>query len=294
MFKNVLAIIRPQQWLKNCFVFLPVFFYGRLFDITYLMPNIVAFSAFCFASSAIYCFNDICDAKYDRTHPIKSQRPIASGEISPKWGYVISAVCTVISLCLCFLLCQWGKAIILASILSGYLLINIAYSLLLKHIAIVDVLIIATGFVLRIFAGAVSVGIFVTHWIVLMTFLLALFLAFAKRREDVIIYEKTGNVMRKNILKYNLSFINEVITAIIAIIMVCYIMYTVSPEVVERFRTPYLYITSFFVLAGLIRYLQLTIVEQRSGNPTKIAYNDLFVQLCIGGWFLTFLLIIYL
>lgn len=160
-------------------------------------------------------------------------------------------------------------------------------------ITIIDVFIIAFGFVLRIFVGGVAVGIHLSHWIILMTFLLALFLAFAKRRDDVVIYQETGVSARKNVNRYNLEFMNQTIGIIASITMVCYIMYTVSEEVVERMHTQYLYATSVFVLAGIVRYLQITIVDVKSGSPTKVLMKDRFVQLCIIGWILTFILILY-
>lgn len=170
---------------------------------------------------------------------------------------------------------------------------NIAYCVRLKQIAIVDVFIISVGFVLRIAVGGLSTGIFLSHWIVLMTFLLALFLAFAKRRDDVALYEKTGEVMRKNIVRYNLSFINQVMGIVGGMTIVCYLMWSVSPEIVERLGSSYLYVTSIFVLAGIIRYLQITIVDGRSGSPTAILYRDRFIHACLIGWGLSFIIIIY-
>ena len=178
-------------------------------------------------------------------------------------------------------------------VVVSYILLNIAYCVRLKQIALVDVFVIATGFVLRVFAGGFATGIYLSHWIILMTFLLALFLAFAKRRDDVVIYEDTGVIARKNVNRYNLDFMNQAITIVASITMVCYILYTVSPEVIERFDSPYVYITSIFVLAGIIRYLQLTIVDVKSGSPTKILMKDLFIQLCIVGWVCVFITIIY-
>lgn len=170
---------------------------------------------------------------------------------------------------------------------------NVAYCVRLKQIAIIDVFIIAVGFVLRILVGGVASGTQLSHWIILITFLLALFLAFAKRRDDVVMYEQTSVVVRRNVNRYNLAFMNQAIGIVASITMVCYIMYTVSDEVVAQMHTPYLYVTSVFVLAGIIRYLQLTIVDVRSGSPTKVLMHDRFIQGCIAGWILTFLLIIY-
>ena len=146
---------------------------------------------------------------------------------------------------------------------------------------------------LRIVVGGMAARVELSHWLVLMTFLLALFLAFAKRRDDVAIYETSGTAARKNIDHYNLAFINQTIGILASITMVCYIMYTVSPEVMERLHSSRVYMTSVFVLAGIIRYMQVAIVDVRSGSPTKVLLHDRFLQACIAGWLLTFGWIIY-
>ena len=295
MLSPYLKLLRPSQWLKNIFIFLPVFFDGHLQDLSYLWPTFAAFAAFCFAASGIYCFNDIYDADADRMHPVKCKRPIASGAVGKNMGWLLMSVCFILSMAIVFLY-EWpisGGVWKIAVVVIGYILMNIAYCVKLKQIAIVDIFVIATGFVLRVFAGGFATGIHLSHWIILMTFLLALFLAFAKRRDDVVIYEDTGVLARKNVNRYNLDFMNQAITIVASITMVCYILYTVSPEVIERFQSPYVYVTSVFVLAGIIRYLQLTIVDVKSGSPTKVLMKDLFVQLCIVGWLGLFLVIIY-
>ena len=253
------------------------------------------FLSYCFAASGIYCFNDIYDVDADRNHPTKCKRPVASGAISKYGAYVLMTLCFVVS----FMILKvydfeiGGGNLKLYGVIVFYILMNIAYCIKLKQIAIIDVFIIAVGFVLRIFAGGFAIGIYLSHWIVLMTFLLALFLAFAKRRDDVVMYEDCGVKMRKNVNRYNLAFMNQVIAVIACLTMMCYVMYTVSPEVIARFDSQYIYATSVFVLAGIIRYLQLTIVDVKSGSPTKVLMKDRFVQACIVGWILSFVLIIY-
>ena len=171
---------------------------------------------------------------------------------------------------------------------------NIFYCVKLKQIALVDVFIIAIGFVLRVILGGVVNEIELSQWIVLMTFLLALFLAFAKRRDDVVLYQETGVLPRKNVNRYNLDFMNQAISIVGTITLVAYIMYTVSDEVMSRLGSRYIYFTTIFVLAGILRYMQLTIVDVKSGSPTKVLMKDKFVQLCIIGWVLAFLILIYL
>lgn len=251
MIKSIIQLLRPHQWLKNLFIFLPLFFDRQLTDLDKLLAVVGAFVAYSLAASAIYCFNDIWDVEADRQHPKKCKRPIASGKISKGMGYGISAILVTMSLLL--LVTYTGREKwYLFGIICFYLLLNIAYCVKLKQITIIDVFIIAFGFVLRIFVGGVAVGIHLSHWIILMTFLLALFLAFAKRRDDVVIYQETGVSARKNVNRYNLEFMNQTIGIIASITMVCYIMYTVSEEVVERMHTQYLYATSVFVLAGIV------------------------------------------
>lgn len=292
MIKSIILLLRPHQWLKNLFIFLPLFFDKHLLDTAYWLPCIIVFFSYSLAASAIYCFNDIWDIKADQLHPLKCKRPIASGKISKLSGYVIALVCLIISYTLIFASIEIERKYIIF-IISFYFIMNVAYCIKLKHIALIDVFIIAIGFVLRILIGGVASGIRLSQWIILMTFLLALFLAFAKRRDDVVIYEDTGVRARKNVNRYNLQFMNQAISIVASITMVCYIMYTVSDEVVTRMQTSYLYVTSIFVLAGILRYLQLTIVDVKSGSPTKILIHDRFIQLCILGWIIAFFLILY-
>lgn len=292
MMKNIAVLLRPQQWLKNGFIFIPLFFDHKLTDWNCLCSAILAFFAYSFAASAIYCLNDLIDVEADRKHPKKCKRPIAAGVISKVQALLLVALCLGVAFAIASMLegnAQWK----VMGILGVYIVMNIAYCLKLKQMAIVDVFIIAVGFVLRIFVGGFATGVVLSQWIVLMTFLLALFLAFAKRRDDVVIYEDTGVLARKNVNRYNLPFMNQVIGVVSSITMVCYIMYTVDPGVMERMGSRYVYITSVFVLAGIIRYLQLTIVDVKSGSPTKVLMKDRFVQCSIIGWIMTFVLIIY-
>ena len=275
--------------MKNFFVFIPLFFGGSLFDTADWLASSVAFVSFCLAASAIYCLNDIIDIDADRRHPRKCHRPIAAGLVGKTEAYVLFAVLALVSIVMPF---AFGN-ILLASVIAIYLLLNTAYCLWLKQHAIIDVCIIAMGFVLRIVAGGVATDIVLSRWIVMMSFLLTLFLSFAKRRDDVLIMNQTGEAPRKNTIRYNLTFINQAITITGAVMLVCYIMYTVSPEVIERFHCPNLYMTSFFVILGLLRYIQLTVVDEKSGDPTRLVLSDHFVQLVILGWILSFVLIIY-
>ena len=289
--KKTLLLIRPQQWIKNGFVLIPMFFGGRLLNADDAIASVVTFFAFSCAASAIYCFNDIVDVDADRRHPVKCGRPIASGAVSVPTAYALMAVLALLSALLLFLLPQ--RAGETAGIVAFYFLLNMAYCLWLKRHAIIDVCTVAFGFVLRILAGGMACDVAVSNWLVLMTFLLALFLSFAKRRDDVLRMNETGEPPRRNTIRYNITFVNQAITVTGTVTLVCYIMYTVSPEVVSRFHAPYLYLTSIFVLVGLLRYIQLTVVDEVSGDPTKILLRDRFTQAIVVAWIMSFLLIIY-
>lgn len=290
---SIIRLIRPQQWVKNGFVFLPMFFSGRLLDGFCWRQSILSFFAFSFAASAVYCLNDIRDVEADKLHPRKRNRPVASGDVSMSVASVIMTVMGVIALAIGFL-ALGAQGLEAGSVLAAYLVLNVLYCLRLKRFAIVDVFIISLGFVLRLMMGGLACEIWMSPWIVCLTFLLALFLAFAKRRDDVVILEATGVVTRGNVLKYNLPFLNQTLGIIGAVTIMCYLMYSVSPEVVARLDCEYVYVTSIFVLAGILRYLQIAIVDVKSGSPTKVLLKDRFVQGCIVCWVISFATILYL
>lgn len=286
---NILKILRPHQWVKNTFIFIPLFFGGSLFDMADWTSSLVVFVAFSFAASAIYSINDIVDVEADKKHPKKCKRPIAAGLVSKRQASLLAIILAIAALALPFLLNNWMLSVVIAL----YLAMNLCYCIRLKHYAIIDVCLVALGFVMRIVAGGVATDIVLSRWIVMMTFLLTLFLSFAKRRDDVLIMNETGMAPRKNTSRYNLTFINQAITITGGVMLVCYIMYTVSPEVIERFNSPNLYMTSFFVILGLLRYIQLTVVDERSGEPTRLVLSDRLIQLIIAGWIISFAIIIY-
>ncbi len=289
---NILRIIRPHQWLKNVFVLLPLFFGGSLLDPHDIAAALVAVMAFSFMASAIYCLNDIVDVEDDRRHPVKCRRPIASGQVSVAAAYAMMAVMVALSFASAMLLGEGTAGV--AAVTAVYLVLNVAYCLWLKRFAILDVCTIAAGFVLRLFAGGIAIGTELSDWIVLMTFLLTLFLSLAKRRDDVLRMNETGRAPRRNTIRYNLEFINQAITITATVTIVCYVMYTVSPEVVRRTGTHYLYLTTVFVITGVLRYLQLTLVDNRSGDPTRLLLSDRVLQAVVALWGLAFLLIIYI
>jgi decaprenyl-phosphate phosphoribosyltransferase len=287
--KDFLQLIRLKQYIKNLIIFLPLFFSAQIAETFLLYKTFIAFFAFSLCASAVYIFNDIQDVEFDRNHPEKKNRPIASAAVSVKSA----------SLLMC-LLCLSGFALLFmlsidAAIYTGiYVLLNIAYSLYLKHIAILDVSIIGAGFVLRLLVGAAVSVTSLSMWIVIMIFLLALFVALAKRRDDVLVYMDTGNRMRKVIDGYNLRFIDSAMAILASVIIVSYLLYTTSTEIIARLNNEYIYLTTFFVILGVLRYLQITFVEKLSGDPVAIFLNDRFLIFTMLGWVLAFLDILYL
>ncbi len=287
--KALIGLMRPHQYVKNLFIFMPIFFVGKVTDPGLLTSSIIAFVAFSLAASAIYVINDYKDIEADREHPRKQHRPLASGAVSPKAAFLLMFVLVVSGLGIMATLSFTAVGILL-----GYIVLNLAYSFWLKHIALLDVTIISVGFVLRLFVGATVTTISLSMWIVIMTFLLALFMALAKRRDDVLIFNDTGKKMRQVIEGYNLQLIDSAMTIMAAVVIVAYILYTTSADSVQRLGSEYLYLTALFVILGIMRYLQIAFVEQNSGSPTRIVLSDHFLQMTIAAWITAFGWIIYI
>ncbi|MGE5499809.1 MAG: decaprenyl-phosphate phosphoribosyltransferase, partial [Syntrophothermus sp.] len=268
--KSYIQLLRPKQYIKNLFIFAPLLFSFSFNDPQKVIVTLYTFIIFSLTASSIYIVNDILDLEEDRNHPKKKTRPIASGKISVNTGLAVSGTLVVISLVASYII-NMG----LLLVIGIYLVNNLLYSMRLKHVSVLDILMIALGFLLRVIAGGIVGGIYISMWIILMTFLLSVFLGFAKRRDDVLLSEK-GLTTRKNIDGYNLEFINAVMVLMAAVTIVAYISYTVSPEVIAKFGTHNLYLTSFFVIAGILRYMQITFVNENSGNPTDLVFKDRF------------------
>lgn len=257
-------------------------------DFYLLLKTMIAFIAFSLVASSVYIFNDYHDIEEDRKHPTKKNRPLASGKVSKQSAKILMIILLMFGLAISYLL----KGTVFYLILS-YFILNLLYTLKLKHIVIIDTFIIATGFVIRIFVGSQAGNIWLSMWIIIMTFLLALFIALAKRRDDVLVYLETGDKARKIIDGYNLEFLNTSMVIMASVVIVSYIMYTISSDVVSRMHSENLYLTVVFVILGLLRYMQITIVEKKSGSPTEMLLRDRFLQLSILGWIATFILLIY-
>ena len=286
--RTYLQLARPHQYLKNGFIWLPAFFSNRLHDPQTLHYSLWAFIVFCFGASSIYIVNDIKDVEEDRQHPEKKKRPLASGELSNKEAYLLFVGLFFSSVILSTLFLPYAFLLILCI----YLTLNFCYSFFLKRISIIDIFCIATGFVLRVFAGGTAAGINISHWIIIMTFLLALFLGLAKRRDDIIL-ASDGFDVRTSISGYNKEFISLGMVFMASVIVVAYLLYTVSPEVCEKYGTNNLFLTGFWVILGVLRYMQITFVEQKSGAPTKVLMKDPFLQTVIILWMVSFYMFIY-
>lgn len=285
-----IQLLRPKHWAKNLFLFIPLFFAGQFFEYDKIGLVFIGFLAFSFLASSIYIINDYKDIEDDRKHPEKRFRPLASGKVNKNVALVISAVLTITGAYLGFLADSSSKFLF---VLSLYYFLNLSYSLGLKNISILDILILSAGFVLRVKGGSILADVYLTQWLTILTFLLALFMAIAKRRDDVMLKIATGMEMRKAIKGYTLEFLNTMLALFCAILIVSYINYTVSAVSYAKFGHR-LYYTSVFVIAGIMRYLQITFVSNKAGSPTDILYKDRFIQVTLFLWIISFFVILYI
>lgn len=288
MMRDYFNLLRVSQYSKNLFILLPLFFAGEMTDMPKLLCALKGFAAFSLLASAVYVVNDCIDASFDRVHPRKMTRPIASGRVARANALAFAAVLLGVGLVLMYAIGESAFFVVLV-----YLGINLAYNAGLKHMPIIDVAVIAVGFDLRLLVGSVVTGVPLSNWIVIMTFLLAYFLALAKRRDDVVIFEETGQMMRPSIDGYNVRFLDTSLAIMAAIVIVSYMMYSVSHDVTARLGSQYLYTTTLFVILGVLRYLQLTFVEGKSGSPAWVLLHDRFTQLNLIGWIAAFWLLLY-
>lgn len=291
-----LKLLRVEQWVKNLFVFAPLFFSGNITNVDLTIKSIYAFIVFSFAASSIYIINDYTDIESDKKHPEKCRRPLASGVISKSTAiiilfFLVAVVLTLILLAPHFLAIPSKLLWRFATIIAFYFFMNLAYTFKLKHVAIIDVCIIAIGFVLRVLAGGYAAGITVSQWAILLTFVLALVLAIGKRRGELINAQVTGKT-RKALDGYNVQFADIALSISVTLAIICYLMFTLSKEVQERFH-PRVFYTVIFVVFAFLRYLQQTLVYNKTESPTKIVYKDRYIQITLVLWLTAFLLQIY-
>jgi len=288
--KQYITLLRPKHWVKNLFLFVPLFFAGRFFELDEIVLLTAGFFSFSFLASSIYIINDYRDIEDDKKHPEKRRRPLASGAVNKTYALVLSISLTIIGFILAYLVDRSGKFLFISGI---YYIMNLLYSFGLKNIAIVDILILAAGFVLRVKGGAELAHLNTTEWFIIMTFLLALFMAIAKRRDDVMLKISTGTEMRKSMKGYSLEFLNMMLGLFCAILIVSYINFTVTPAAHEKYGYRLFY-TSLFVIAALMRYLQITFIHNKAGSPTDVLYKDRFIQITLLLWAASFFVILYL
>jgi decaprenyl-phosphate phosphoribosyltransferase len=289
--KYYIKLLRPKDWAKNLFIFVPSFFAGHFLNPHKIELLVGGFLAFCCFASSIYIINDYRDIENDRKHPKKSKRPLASGKVKPSVAIVICVVLVVIGSVIAWLV---NRDLWFLFILGVYFFMNLGYSFGLKNIAILDMLIVAIGFVLRVKGGAIVANEETTAWLIIMTCLLALFMAIGKRRDDLLLQDSSGTTMRKSLNGYNLSYLDTMLGLFSAIIIVAYINYTTAPDSILRLGTYRIYYTGIFVVAGIMRYLQIVFVKKDSGSPTEILYKDRFIQVTVVLWIACFSVILYL
>lgn len=286
MLAALIRLARPKQWVKNAFVAAPLFFTPAALTVPNLWAVALAIVAFSLGASAIYVVNDCCDREADRLHPKKRLRPIASGLVPPNVALVFAAILAAVSLTIALSLPSK-----FLGVLAFYLALSLAYSLKLKQVSLLDVLIVAMGFVLRVEAGSAAITVPATVWILICTGLLALFLALAKRRDDLT--AELGTDHRKALDGYTLGFVDTALAVILGALLVSYLIYTTDEMVMAKYGTERLYMTAPFVVAGVLRYLQIALVEKGSGSPTDIALSDRFIVVCVLGWIAVFGYLIY-
>lgn len=294
MFNNLkfiplLELLRISHWIKNIFVAAPAFFSGQIMNQPIFVVTFFAALSFSIASSSIYILNDWFDKESDSLHPFKKFRPFASGTVSPMSGALMGVL-------------TFGTAVVLSlSLLNNsvlivigiYLVLNVAYTLKLKHFALLDVSCIAIGFVLRLIAGSTATGITLSSWIVILTFLLAMFLGLAKRRDDVLLLEISGKLIRNVVTRYNRTFLDHSMSVLAAIVIVSYLMFCHAENPTLSISSEHLFLTTGFVVLGLLRYLQIALVEENTGSPIKILLSDRFIQINLILWAGTFTWFLY-
>jgi len=282
------AALRPRQWVKNAVIFSALIFSHTLVDPLYLLRTAAAFVVFCAASSAVYLLNDILDRKNDRAHPVKRRRPIAAGEVP-----VPVAATEAATLAGAAVVCSWLLGPAFAGLVAFYMSMNVLYSIWLKRVVIVDVMIISAGFVIRAVAGGVVIAVEISAWLILCTILLSLFLGFTKRRQELAQLESEAAAHRAILKEYSVAFLDQMIAIVTGGTIMAYSLYTLAPETRAKFGTPYLALTIPFVLYGIFRYLYLVHQRNMGENPTGALYADRALLVNVMLWAATVIVVLY-
>jgi 4-hydroxybenzoate polyprenyltransferase len=285
---NLIRSLRPSQWTKNLLVFAGLLFGHRLLDATAVGQALTAFAVFCALSGAVYLVNDVADRESDRSHPLKARRPIAAGLVPVSTALTAAVVLGGGALAAATLL---GTTFALVAL--AYVALQLLYSGSLKHIVIIDVLTLAIGFVLRAVAGAVAVRVEISHWLLVCTVLLALFIALAKRRHEIVLLAGEAPAHRPILGEYSQYLLDQMIAVVTASTLIAYIFYTVSPETQAKFGTPWLGLTIPFPLYGIFRYLYLVHRREGGGSPSELLLTDRPLLLCVALWAIAVAVIIY-
>ena len=276
---GILRSLRPSQWIKNSVVFAALIFAQRFTDVEAVLRCSAAFLLFCGVAGAVYLINDLLDMQADRLHPTKSKRPIASGQV-PRglavWSAALLAAASIGG--------GWLLSRPFAMVLATYFLMNLAYSTWLKRVVILDVMVVASGFLLRAVAGGLVLGVEISHWLILCASLLSLFLGFCKRRNELAILDDKAAEHRSILQEYSLPFLDQMISALTASTLLAYCLYTFSPEVEAELGTRYLPLTIPFVLYGIFRYLYLVYQRDEGGSPTRTFYADRPLLVAVALW----------
>ena len=284
----LLISLRPEQWTKNLFVFAGVLFGGHLLDVPAMLRAVAAFAVFCALSGVVYIFNDLADRTADQQHPLKRLRPIASGRLAPSTAAIAAIILGVVSLAAAVLLSP-----MFAVLSATYVALLVLYSIVLKHLVIIDALTIAAGFVLRAAAGAVAVFVPISHWLLVCTTLLALFLVLSKRRHELTLLADGAMTHRPILEEYSPYLLDQMIAVVTASTLVAYSVYSTSTETAERLNTTRLGLTIPFVLYGIFRYLYLVHQKRAGGSPADLLLTDRPLLACVGLWALSVALILY-
>ncbi|HSQ76978.1 MAG TPA: decaprenyl-phosphate phosphoribosyltransferase, partial [Bacteroidota bacterium] len=280
---------RPQQWIKNLFVFAPLIFSRELFLVQPDVLALRAFFAFCLTASAVYIINDMVDLEADRAHPRKRKRPIASGTISIPGALVLLGMLIVADVLL-----VWGMTDQFVLIVATYFVMNLAYTFKLKEVFLLDVFIIAAGFMLRVLGGAYAISVQVSSWIILCTLFISLFLGFAKRRGEIAVMHNVGAAPERKVLQhYRVEVIDQIVTITAAGTVIAYALYTVAPRTVEIFGTDKLIYTTIFVMYGIFRYMHLMHTTESVENPSAVVTTDYPIIINVVLWITTCVLLIY-
>ena len=290
---SLLVSLRPAQWTKNLIVFTALLFGQRAAQPAFIDPHAVgralaAFGIFCALSGVVYLINDVADREADRLHPIKRERPIAAGAISPGLAMTTAFLLTAAALAAALMLRPAFAAVAMV-----YVALQTLYSGPLKHIVIIDVLTISIGFVLRAIAGAVAIDVEINHWLLILTILLALFLALSKRRHELVLLANGATGHRPILEEYSPYLLDQMIAVVTASTLVSYVISTVSPETVQKYHTDYLGLTVVFPLYGIFRYLYLVHKKEGGGSPADMLLNDRPLLVCVALWALAVAGIIY-